>query len=96
MKHDSKDEFSHSHQEIQLSGTSTEYQGSNEPAFSDDLLRGAAEIAAWLYGDPKFRRRVYYIVERSKYKFPHFKIGSQIHAQKSVLRAHFNEQSNRR
>jgi len=73
---------------------SNEHQASNELAFSDDLLRGAAEIAVWLYGDSKFRRRIYHLVEKTN--FPHFKIGSQIHAQKSVLRAHFTEQSNRR
>jgi hypothetical protein len=67
---------------------------SNEPAFSDDLLRGAAEIARWVYGDSKFRRRIYHLTATSN--FPHFKIGSQIHAKKSVLLAHFNEQSRRR
>jgi len=69
-------------------------QSNTDTPFADDLLRGAAEIAVWLYGDSKFRRRVYHLVEKTN--FPHFKIGSQIHAQKSVLRAHFNDQSKRR
>ena len=73
---------------------SNERQASTDPKFSDDLLRGAAQISAWLYGDPRFRRRVYHLV--GKTNFPHFKIGSQIHAQKSVLLAHFSGQSKRR
>jgi hypothetical protein len=66
---------------------------SNTP-FAEDLLRGAAAIAAWLYGDSKFRRRIYHLTATSN--FPHFKIGSQIHAKKSDLLAHFDKQCKRR
>jgi hypothetical protein len=73
---------------------SNQLPNNSEPAFCDDLLRGAAEIAAWLYGDSKFRRRIYHLTATSN--FPHFKIGSQIHAKKSALLAHFDEQCKRR
>lgn len=34
--------------------------------FSDDMLRGAHEIAAFLFGDPKERRKVYHLAEKSR------------------------------
>lgn len=61
---------------------------------ADDLLSGASEIAAWLYGDPKKRRKVYHLAETSN--FPHFKMGSKLHARKSVLREWFHTQERRR
>lgn len=50
---------------------------------ADDLLRGADEIALWLYGDRGKRRMVYHLAATSK--LPHSKIGSMICARKSVL-----------
>jgi hypothetical protein len=55
----------------------------NDPEFARDLLRGADEIAAFLYGDATFRRKVYHLVATSY--LPVFKLGSMICARKSVL-----------
>lgn len=55
----------------------------HEPAFSQDLLRGADEIAAFLYGDRAQRRKVYHLATTSK--LPIFKLGSMICARRSVL-----------
>ena len=49
--------------------------------FANDLLRGADEIAQFLYGDPSQRRKVYHLAATSK--FPAFKLGSMICARKS-------------
>lgn len=55
----------------------------NDPEFSKDLLRGADEIAAFLYGDAALRRKVYHLAATSH--MPVFKLGSMICARKSVL-----------
>ena len=57
----------------------------NGPSFADDLLRGADEIAAFLFGDKSYRRRVFHLVATSK--IPVFRIGSMICARKSTLMA---------
>lgn len=46
-----------------------------DAGFSTDLLRGANEIAAFLFGSAKHRRRVYHLVETSK--LPVFRLGSR-------------------
>jgi hypothetical protein len=51
--------------------------------FAKDLLRGAKEIAAFLYGDCDLRRKVFHLVATSN--LPVFKLGSMICARKSVL-----------
>jgi hypothetical protein len=48
-----------------------------------DLLRGADEIAQFLYGDRKLRRRVYHLAATSN--LPVFRLGSMICARRSVL-----------
>ncbi len=53
------------------------------PVLSSDTLRGANEIAAFLYGDRKFRRRVYSLVNRGG--LPVFRIGVNICARRTVL-----------
>jgi hypothetical protein len=73
---------------------STKHQGNAEPVFSDDLLRGAAEIAEFLYGDRKFRRRVYYLWA-SENDVPIAQGRVQLHALKSALRAHFSKKPKR-
>jgi hypothetical protein len=57
--------------------------GATEPDFATDMLRGADEIAHFLYGDPGFRRKVYHLVSSSH--LPVFKLGAMICARKSVL-----------
>lgn len=55
------------------------------PNLGDDLLRGAEAIAAFLFGDPKLRRKVYYLTGDARTRMPHFKLGSVICARKSTL-----------
>lgn len=60
---------------------------------SKDLLRGAAEIAEFLFGDRKHRRKVFYLAERSK--LPIFRLRSQLYARKSSLLKFIEDQENR-
>jgi hypothetical protein len=55
----------------------------HDAELANDLLRGADEIALFLYGDAGQRRKVYHLVGTSK--FPAFKLGSMICARKSVV-----------
>jgi hypothetical protein len=48
-----------------------------------DLLRGADQIAGFLFGDPRQRRKVYHLAETSR--LPVFRLGSVLCARKSVL-----------
>jgi hypothetical protein len=50
-----------------------------------DLLRGAEEIAAFLFGDRKHRRKVYYLAGDAKARLPVFRMGAVICARKSTL-----------
>jgi hypothetical protein len=64
-----------------------------DPEFAQDLLRGAEEIAQYLYGDREQRRKVYHPVATSN--LPVFKLGSMICARKSVLLKWIKEQEER-
>jgi hypothetical protein len=66
----------------------------NDPEFAQDLLRGADEIANYLFGDRKLRRRVYHLGASTN--VPLFKLGAMICARKSVLIGWVNEQESRR
>lgn len=50
---------------------------------ADDLLRGADEIAFFIFGERGNRRMVYYLVERCR--LPVFRLGSALCARKSVI-----------
>jgi hypothetical protein len=50
---------------------------------SADILRGADEIAGFMFGDPKQRRRVYHLAENGG--LPVFRLGAVICARRSVL-----------
>jgi hypothetical protein len=63
------------------------------PSFAQDLLRGAGEIAAFLFDDATARRKVYHLVATSR--LPHFKLGSMICARKKTLEKWIEEQENR-
>jgi hypothetical protein len=65
-----------------------------EPELSEDLLRGAAAISEFVYGDPDHRRKIYYLWATSK--APFFKFGSMICARKSVLLRWIRDQEVRR
>jgi hypothetical protein len=53
------------------------------PHLADDLLRGADEIAKFIFGERGNRRQVYYLAECSR--LPVFRLGSVLCARRSVL-----------
>jgi hypothetical protein len=55
-----------------------------------DIIEGAEAIAEVLWGDRKKKRRVYHLAETGE--LPIFRLGSIIHARKSVLIAHIEAQ----
>ena len=55
------------------------------PGLGDDLLRGAEAIAEFLFGDPRERRKVYYLTSEGRAQLPHFRLGTIICARKSTL-----------
>jgi hypothetical protein len=65
----------------------------SEPPIHDDLLDGASEIAAFLFGDTRQRRRVYHLAETRQ--LPVFRLGQTLCARKSVLRATIEAQEQR-
>lgn len=54
-----------------------------EPRVSEDILRGADQIAEFIFGSSKDRRKVYHLAEKSK--LPVFRLGSLLCARRSVL-----------
>lgn len=58
-----------------------------------DLLRGAEEIAAFIFGEGASPRKVYYLAECSK--LPVFRLGSVLCARRSVLLQWIARQENR-
>lgn len=62
----------------------------HEPEISTDMLRGANEIAGFLFGDPKQRRKIYHLIASSR--LPTFKLGSIICARRSVLQRWIKDQ----
>jgi hypothetical protein len=55
------------------------------PGLGEDLLRGAEAIAEFLFGDPRERRKVYYLTSEGRAQLPHFRLGTIICARKSTL-----------
>ena len=64
-----------------------------ESEIAIDILRGAEEIAQFLYGKREERRKVYHLVATSH--LPVFKLGSMICARRSVLRKWIEDQEGR-
>jgi hypothetical protein len=64
-----------------------------ELEFSNDLLRGAAEIAEFLFGDRNLRRKIFHLVATSN--LPVFRLGSMICARKSILLKWIKDQEER-
>ena len=60
-------------------------QNATEVTLSDDLLHGADEIAKFMFGDVKHRRKVYYLTGEATKGLPYFKMGSLICARKSTI-----------
>lgn len=71
-------EIARNQQNITSSKPATEL----DQATAGDLLYGAAQIAEFLFGDPKQRRKVYYLIESCR--LPVFRLGS-ICARRSTL-----------
>jgi hypothetical protein len=56
----------------------------SSPELADDLLRGADEIAAFIFGKTRSnRRKIHYLAETSR--LPVFRLGAVLCARKSVL-----------
>jgi hypothetical protein len=55
---------------------------------ANDLLRGADQIADFLFGEPGQRRKVYHLAETSR--LPVFRLGTKLCARRSVLMAWTN------
>lgn len=60
-----------------------DHQTYADPVERGDILYGAEEISAFLFGNRKFRRRVYSKI--AKNAAPIFRIGANICARKSTL-----------
>jgi hypothetical protein len=60
---------------------------------ANDLLRGADEIADFLFGEPGQRRKVYHLAETSR--LPVFRLGTRLCARRSVLMAWIASQEKR-
>src|SRR5580700_4854690 len=60
---------------------------------AEDLLRGADEIADFVFGDARQRRKVYHLAETSR--IPVFRLGSKLCARPSVLMAWIASQEGR-
>jgi hypothetical protein len=67
----------------------------NRDEFADDLLRGADEISQYLFGDAKYRRRVYYLHSRGR--LPTFNLGTAgLCARRSTLLKFCEDQERRK
>ena len=62
-------------------------------ALADDLLRGAEQIAVFMFGDEKKRRHVYHLASEvpPEQRLPCFRLGEQLCARKSTLLAWISE-----
>lgn len=59
--------------------------GNSEITLGADLLRGADQIAEFIFGDRKYRRKIYHIISQARHGMPYFKMGSTLCARKSSL-----------
>lgn len=66
---------------------------SESAALADDILRGADQIAQYLFGDGRQRRKIYHLAETSR--IPVFRLGSLLCARKTTLHAWIAEQESR-
>jgi hypothetical protein len=60
---------------------------------ADDLLRGADQIAGFLFGNPGERRKIYHLAEKSR--LPVFRLGCALCARKSTLTSWIADQERR-
>lgn len=66
------------------------------PTLADDLLRGADEIAEFVFGSGKHRRKIYYYATDAKARMPVFRMGAIICARKSTLLEWIERQEGKR
>lgn len=57
--------------------------GTSSECFADDLLKGADEIAFYLFKDRTRRRQVYHLAATTR--FPVFRLGTMLCARRSVI-----------
>jgi hypothetical protein len=71
------------------------HQVPNDPSqgIADDLLRGADEIAEFIFGKKGGRRKIYYLAETSH--LPVFRLGAVLCARRSVLLGWISGQESR-
>jgi hypothetical protein len=62
-------------------------------SLADDILRGADQIAAFVFGNPGERRKIYHLAEKSR--LPVFRLGSVLCARKSTILGWVAEQESR-
>lgn len=60
---------------------------------SDDLLRGADEIAEFIFGKRSDRRKIYYLKDHSR--LPLFRLGTVLCARRSTLISYIADQERR-
>lgn len=65
----------------------------DDPEFWKDLVVSAKGFSTWFYGTPNKARSIFHLVETSQ--LPTFRMGSQIAARKTILRAFFWSQERR-
>jgi hypothetical protein len=59
---------------------------------ASDILHGAGQIARFLYGHEKYRRKVYRLIDGGK--LPYFRLGSAICSRKSIILEAINSATN--
>jgi hypothetical protein len=64
-----------------------------ELCLADDLLRGAEDIAEFIFGDKRQRRKVYHLAETSN--FPLFRLGGMLCGRKSRILKHIEQQESK-
>ena len=79
--------------EASLNVKSSPRNSSHAIPLAQDLLRGAEEIAAFLFGSRSQRRKVYHLAETSR--LPVFRLGSVLCARRSVLMTWIEDQEQR-
>jgi hypothetical protein len=61
-----------------------------EPCLADDLLRGADELAEFIYKDRRQRRKIYHLAETTS--FPFFRLGGMLCGRRSKITKYIEQQ----
>lgn len=70
-----------------LHDTMTTSDDANDPCTmaEGEVLRGAAEISKFTFGNSKHRRQIYHLTDH--HGFPAFKVGNTLYARRSTIQA---------